>query len=193
MESISYFDLIIASLILFLGLKGIINGFFKEIFGMAGIVGGIFIGSTAGPKFGSWLDEQFFNFQNEAAIAFTGFIVILALFWVVMTFIGTLFTKLSVKSGLGPMDRLFGFVLGSGKIFFIFAVITYALGSINIIKKSLDPMFEKSMLYPFLFATGSVIIQIDPQSIEENLKDQAADHVETLLDDLTQTPNEVQP
>ena len=186
MESISYFDLVIATLILLLGLKGILNGFFKEIFGMVGIIGGIFIGSTVGPRLGMWLDSMFFNFENEAAISFTGFIVILAIFWLSMTYLGTLFSKLSIKSGLGPMDRIFGFLLGAGKIFFIFAIITYALSSVNIIKKSLNPMFSKSIMYPFLYATGSVVIQIDPNRIQEKIEDQAESQVDSLLDELTE-------
>ncbi len=185
MENISYLDLIVASLILLLGLKGIINGFFKEFFGMVGIVGGIFVGSNVGPKLGAWVDSLIFHFENDSAIAFTGFIIILATFWLGMTYIGHLFSKLSVRSGMGPLDKIFGFVLGAGKIFFIFAVIVYALSSVNIIKKSLDPVFEKSMLYPVLYAVGSVVIQIDPNRIQEKIEDQAEDRVESLLDELT--------
>lgn len=187
MDSISYFDLVVATLILLLGLKGIINGFFKEIFGMVGIVGGIFLGSTLGPKLGSWIDSLIFHFDNDAAVAFTGFILILALFWLGMTYIGHLFSKLSLRSGLGPLDKIFGFLLGSGKIFFIFSVIVYALSSVNIIKKSLDPMFEKSLLYPVLYATGSIVIQIDPDRIKAKMEDQAEEQVESLLDELTET------
>ncbi len=186
MDSISYLDLTAATLILLLGLKGIINGFFKEFFGMAGIVGGIFIGSHVGPKLGMWIDDLIFHFQNESAIAFTGFILIFGLFWLIMTYVGQLFSKLSIKSGLGPLDRIFGFILGAGKIFFIFAVIIYALSSINIIKKSLDPTFEKSLLYPLFYAVGSVVIQVDPDSIKDKFEEEAGDQVDSLLDELTE-------
>jgi membrane protein required for colicin V production len=186
MDSISYLDLIAATLILLLGLKGIINGFFKEFFGMAGIVGGIFVGSHVGPKLGLWVDSLIFHFENESAIAFTGFILVFALFWLGMTYIGVLFSKLSIKSGLGPLDRIFGFILGAGKIFFIFSVIIYALSSINIIKRSLEPTFDKSLLYPVFYAVGSVVIQIDPESIKDKFEEEAGDQVESLLDELTE-------
>jgi len=186
MDSISYLDLTAATLILLLGFKGIINGFFKEFFGMTGIVGGIFVGSHIGPKLGAWVDELIFHFENESAIAFTGFIVIFALFWMSMTYIGTLFSKLSIKSGLGPLDRIFGFILGAGKIFFIFSVIIYALSSVNIIKKSLESTFEKSLLYPVFYAVGSIVVQIDPDAIKEKFQDQAEDQVDSLLDELSQ-------
>lgn len=187
MDSISYLDLVAATLILLLGLKGIMNGFFKEFFGMVGVVGGIFVGSYVGPKLGQWFDNLIFHFENESAIAFTGFILVFALFWLSMTYAGVLFSKLSHKSGLGPLDKIFGFVLGAGKIFFIFSVIIYALSSINIVKRSLESFFDKSMLYPVFYAVGSVVIQIDPNAIKDKFEDEAEDQVDSLLDELTES------
>jgi membrane protein required for colicin V production len=51
---LNYFDIIAAAIILLLGLKGIVNGFFKEIFGLVGIIGGIFIASRFGPDVGQY-------------------------------------------------------------------------------------------------------------------------------------------
>ena len=47
MENISIFDIISLSLIFILGIKGVINGFIKEVFGLVGIVGGIFTATEA--------------------------------------------------------------------------------------------------------------------------------------------------
>ena len=69
----SYFDIIATIIILFLGLKGIINGFFKELFGLLGIIGGIFIASRLGNEVGEYLSDMIFKFENSAAINFTGF------------------------------------------------------------------------------------------------------------------------
>ncbi|EPD5732334.1 CvpA family protein, partial [Campylobacter jejuni] len=40
-----WFDAFILGFTLLLGLKGIINGLIKEIFGLLGIIGGVFIAS----------------------------------------------------------------------------------------------------------------------------------------------------
>ena len=48
----NYFDIIVSVIVLFLGLKGIINGFFKELFGLLGIVAGIFVASRVGDSVG---------------------------------------------------------------------------------------------------------------------------------------------
>ena len=61
----NYFDLIVTIIILFLGLKGVINGFFKEIFGLVGIIGGIFIASRVGDEVGQTLSDLIFNFQSQ--------------------------------------------------------------------------------------------------------------------------------
>ncbi|MCD8477442.1 MAG: CvpA family protein [Sulfurospirillum sp.] len=42
MTHISMFDIISLALVLILGIKGIINGFVKEVFGLLGIIGGVF-------------------------------------------------------------------------------------------------------------------------------------------------------
>jgi len=61
----NHFDLVIVSIILLLGLKGIINGFFKELFGLVGIIGGIFIASRVGDEVGLYLSDLIFNFENS--------------------------------------------------------------------------------------------------------------------------------
>jgi membrane protein required for colicin V production len=42
MENISLLDLISIALIILLGIKGVFRGFIKEVFGLVGIIGGIY-------------------------------------------------------------------------------------------------------------------------------------------------------
>ena len=165
----NYFDLIAAIIILFLGLKGIINGLFKEVFGLIGIVGGIFIASRLGDSVGQFLSDLIFNFSNSAAIGFTGFITTLALFWLLMIAIGYIFKKLSILSGLGPIDKILGFVFGASKFFLIAAVIAHAMYNIKAIKSTIDPLLSNSILFPILVETGGVIMKLDPVEISEDI------------------------
>jgi len=166
---LNYFDIIACAIILLLGLKGILNGFFKEIFGLVGIIGGIFIASRFGPDVGEYLNNLIFNFKNEGAIGFTGFLVTLAVFWLLMISTGTIFKKLSSMSGLGVYDRILGFVFGASKFFLIAAVIAHAIYNVQSLRTTMDSAMENSLLFPVLTQTGSVIMKIDPVSISDNL------------------------
>ena len=115
----SYFDIVVVVLVLLLGLKGILNGFFKEFFGLLGIVGGIFVASRVAKSVGEILSNAIFKFESSSAINFSGFLVTLAAFWLLMVSVGILFKKLSSASGLGFFDRIFGFIFSAGKFFFI--------------------------------------------------------------------------
>ncbi len=165
----NYFDLIASIIILFLGLKGIINGLFKEVFGLIGIVGGIFLASRAGDRVGELLNNLIFNFESSAAISFTGFLTTLAAFWLIMVLIGMIFKKLSILSGLGPIDKILGFVFGASKFFLIAAVIAHATYNIKAVKNSVDEYMSTSILFPILVETGAVIMKLDPVEIENDI------------------------
>lgn len=167
---INYFDIIVSIIILFLGLKGILNGFFKEVFGLIGIIGGIFVASRLGESVGQFLSDLIFNFENTSAINFTGFLTTLALFWLLMIGVGQVFKKLSSLSGLGALDQVLGFVFGASKFFFIAAVIAHAAYNIKAIKSVIDESsLSTSYLFPILTETGSVIMKLDPVEISDDI------------------------
>lgn len=165
----SYFDIIVSIIVLFLGLKGIINGFFKELFGLFGIVGGIFIASRVGDDVGQLISDSVFKFENSAAIGFTGFLVTLALFWLLMVVIGLIFKKLSSISGLGIFDKILGFIFSAGKFFLIAAVISYAAYNIKAMRANIDSMMQNSFVFPVLVEIGSVIMKLDPVEISQDI------------------------
>jgi len=168
-RSFNYFDLVVVAIILLLGLKGIINGFFKEIFGLVGIIGGIFIASRSGDEVGQYLSDNLFAFDNSSAVSFTGFLATLVAFWLVMIVLGTIFKKLSSASGLGIVDKLLGFVFGASKFFLITAVIAHALYNIAALRPSIDSFMNNSKLFPAFVATGSIIMKLDPVKISQDI------------------------
>lgn len=166
---INYFDLAAASIILLLGLKGIINGFFKEVFGLIGIIGGIFIASRVGDSVGEYLNNLIFNFSSPAAVSFLGFLTTLAVFWLIMIIVGHLFKKLSSMSGLGVVDKILGFIFGASKFFLIAAVIAHAAYNIKAVRSTIDSALQNSVLFPILVETGGIIMKIDPVNISEDI------------------------
>ncbi|MEJ2499683.1 MAG: CvpA family protein [Campylobacterales bacterium] len=180
----NYFDLVVAAIILLLGLKGILNGFFKELFGLIGIVGGIFIASRVSKDVGAFLNDNIFHFESQAAVSFSGFLLTLALFWLVMVGLGHLFKKLGALSGLGVVDRIAGFVFGSGKFFLIAAVIAYALNNINAVRENISEPLAGSVLFPVLVETGGYIMHLDTDALQQKT-DAAAVHVEENVSGIT--------
>ena len=180
----SIFDLIVGSIILLLGLKGILNGFFKELFGLIGIVGGIFIGSRIAKDVGTFLSDAIFKFDSPAAVSFLGFLVTLAVFWGLMIAAGILFKKFSKLSGLGLMDKILGFVFGSGKFFFIASVIVYAFYNFKAIRDNVD--MQDGIMLPILVKTGSVIMKIDGEKIADDINnsiDNGLESAKEVLED----------
>jgi membrane protein required for colicin V production len=184
---INYFDLVAASIILLLGLKGIINGFFKEVFGLIGIIGGIFIASRVGESLGEYLNNLIFNFTSPAAVSFLGFLTALAAFWLLMVIAGHLFKKLSALSGLGPVDKILGFIFGASKFFLIAAVIANAAYNIKAVRSSIDSALQTSVLFPILVETGGIIMKIDPVGVSDevnNTIDDATDAIKAKTEDI---------
>jgi len=165
----NYFDLIVSVIILLLGLKGIINGFFKEIFGLIGIIGGIFVASRVGNSVGKVLSDSVFKLDSSAAISFLGFLVTLGVFWIFMIMIGYIFKKLSLLSGLGIFDRILGFVFGASKFFLIAAVIAHAVYSIKVVKSTIEEPMQNSFMFPLLVSTGAFIMKLDPVEISDDI------------------------
>jgi len=187
----NYFDLIVAIIILFLGLKGIINGFFKEIFGLVGIIGGIFIASRVGDEVGQTLSDLIFNFQSQAAIGFAGFITTLTLFWLLMIVVGFAFKKLSSLSGLGPVDKILGFIFGASKFFFIGAVIAHSMYNIKAIKSTIDPHLEDSILFPILVETGGFIMKLDPIELSDDINESVKNVQENIENAIDKSASEM--
>ncbi len=158
MEHITFFDVVVILFILFLGLKGIFRGFIKEAFSLVGLVGGIFIASRYGDELGNFIDKNLYHFQNHAALSLVGFLIVLAAFWIAAVLLGALFSSL-VKESISILDRVFGFLVGILKVFFIVSIIIYIISSIDILKTNLEKYVSKSFLYPYLIKTGSYILK----------------------------------
>lgn len=162
---LNYFDVAVGSIVLLLGLKGLLNGFSKEVFGLAGIVGGVYVASHLGGYIGKFLSDTLFHFESATAINLVGFIFALGIFWLLMVALGAGFKKLSALSGLGPLDRILGFIIGSSKFFFILSIIIYALFSVTAIRENFEDKMKDSIFYKPMFATGDFILHIETDDV----------------------------
>lgn len=172
MQELTTFDIVIIAITIILGLKGLFKGFIKEVFGLIGIVGGIFVASRLSDQIGEVI-KPVLGLENVATISVIGFVAGLIIFWLVVYFIGMILSKVSAMSGLGIFDRILGFAFGSAKIFLIFSIIAYALYQVDSFKTTLNKQFKTSIVFPVLVETGSYIIKLDTskftQTVDENI------------------------
>jgi len=199
--ALNYFDLIVGSIVLLLGLKGILNGFFKEVFGLIGIVGGVFVASRFAKEVGEYLSNLVFKFDNDSAIGFTGFLVTLAVFWGVMVALGVVFKKLSKASGLGIFDKILGFVFGASKFFLIVSIIAYAVYNVKTIRVNLKSTMESSFMFPVMVEVGGFIMKMDPvdsvaklqekqDEMQEKLEGAVEEHLQSSVEEKAQEISE---
>jgi len=165
MVNFNYFDITIGAIVLILGIKGFMNGFIKEVFGLVGLVGGVYFASRLSDTAATFIETNFLQLENTALLKLLGFMAILIIIWLSATILGSIFSKLTSASGLGFINRLFGFIAGGGKYFLIFALIVTALSNVTLIKDNLEKYVQDSVLYPYLKKTGSSIINLDPKTL----------------------------
>lgn len=185
MDGISFFDIVLIILTLFLGLKGLMRGFIKEFFGLVGIIGGVFFASRISHDIGYFING-IVPIENESTKSLIGFVLAFIAIWLVAYLVGMIVSKISSMSGLGIFDRILGFIFGAAKIFFIFAIIIYALSKIEAVKTKLDENLASSMMYPILQEVGDAIIKLDAQGISQKIEENIEQGVESVKDGVTQ-------
>jgi len=163
MIDFNYFDITIGAIVLILGIKGFMNGFIKEVFGLVGLVGGVWLASRLASDAATFIDSNFIHIENTAMLQLLGFLAILTVVWLGATILGSIFSKLTSISGLGFVNRLLGFIAGGGKYFIIFALIVTALSNVTLVKDNIGKYVNDSVLYPYLLKTGASIIHLDPK------------------------------
>lgn len=182
MSEINYLDITVISLSVLLGIKGILNGFVKELFGLAGIIGGAYVASRVSSQVGVWVNENIYPLENQAAIGLVGFVLTLAVVWLSAVFAGNLIAKGLKMTGLGLLDRLLGFLFGSGKIFLILSIIIFALSNVEFIKKKSEKYTQNSLIYPWTLYVGENIIKLDPEQISNEIADKIDQAQQKLLE-----------
>jgi len=187
MMDFNYFDVTIAAIILILGIKGFMQGFIKEAFGLVGLVAGVYFAARLAPEAASFIDTNFFHLENQSLLKLVGFLAILILIWLGATILGSIFSKLTNQSGLGFLNRLFGFIAGGGKYFLIFALIVTALSNVTLVKDNLEKYVKDSVLYPYLKEAGAYLINLDTSAMGLDMTETSKPTENTPENNITHT------
>ncbi len=178
MDLVTWFDIIIIALVLMLGIKGILNGLIKEAFGLIGLIGGLIIASRFSDLSGEFITKNIYKFENPSFLQFVAFISLWLVFWIVCLLVGKFLSKIVSVSGLGFLDRLGGFVMGSGKIFLTFSAVVAVISGTSL-NNIIAHYFANSKVYPVLIETGKWITNLDVKNIKSELDEIVARPTDT--------------
>ncbi|PLY06751.1 MAG: colicin V synthesis protein [Arcobacter sp.] len=182
MQDFTIFDMVIVSITILLGLKGLFRGFIKEVFGLIAIIGGIFVASRMAAEIGNVI-APILALENVATIKLIGFVIGLIGFWAIVYVAGIILSKIFAASGLGLFDRILGFLFGAAKIFLIFSVITYALYQVQSFKELMNKKVSDSIVFPFLVETGGFIVKLDASDFVKKVEEKITPKAEEIEED----------
>jgi membrane protein required for colicin V production len=140
------FDIVIAALLIFGFVRGVMKGLFVEVASLAALIGGVYGAIHFSYFIGDFLKEAVSWDQEYVSLAaFAGtFITII----VTIALLGKMLTKLADFAALGVINKILGGVFGAIKIGLILSVIFIFFGKMNdtipfVKKETLD----ESILY----------------------------------------------
>ena len=173
MDLVTWFDIIVIALVLILGVKGIINGLIKEAFGLIGLIGGLVVASRFSDVAEGFISKNIYKFENASLLQFVAFIGLWLVFWLICLLVGKFLSKIVSVSGLGFLDRLGGFVMGSGKIFLTFSAVIAVMAGTSL-NNIIEPYAKNSNVYPLLLQTGRWITNVDIKNIKNEIDEMIA-------------------
>lgn len=158
MSNFYWFDILLIGLTLLLALRGIVSGLVKELFGLLGIVLGIFFAARWDNQAADFIKANIYDIANDDLAMFAGFLSVLIIIWVLCLLAGSVLSKLIKLSGLGFLDRLGGFIFGGAKFFCIFAVLVFCVQRVDFLYQNLTQYTQNSFTLPWLESTGAFIM-----------------------------------
>ncbi|MEN8776125.1 MAG: CvpA family protein [Polaribacter sp.] len=123
------FDIIIAALLIFGFVRGIMKGLFVEVASLVALIGGVYGAIHFSYFLGDFLKE-YVSWSEEyiSLAAFAGTFIIII---IIIALLGKVLTKLADFAALGILNKILGGVFGVLKIGLILSVIFIFFGKMN--------------------------------------------------------------
>lgn len=162
---IGVIDIVIVVILLVGALLGRFSGFIKTLISLTSWIVGVVLGIMFGAKIGSWIFPKGFD-SIEWLPEVVGFALLLIAVLVVGAFIQQFVNKALDSTGLKPLDRILGMVLG----FATGAFVVIAIGTIFGLGNAPQELWKNSRLLQFLMEfevfvrdiLGTIPVQVTP-------------------------------
>ncbi|WP_111706943.1 CvpA family protein [Lutibacter citreus] len=140
------FDIIIAALLVFGFIRGLLKGLFVEVASLVALIAGIYGAIHFSFFVGNFLAKQVS--WDERYITIVSFAVTFAIIVLVISLLGKLFTKIADFAALGLLNKILGGVFGALKIGLILSIVLLVFTKLNdTIPFISDEQKEESILY----------------------------------------------
>lgn len=168
------FDIIIAVILVFGFIRGLMKGLFVEVASLAALVAGVYGAIHFSHFVGDFLKEKLS--WSEQYITLASFAITFAIIVLAISLLGKLFTKLADFAYLGWINKILGGVFGTLKLALILSVVLLVFDKfnntipfVNEAEKEKSILYEPvrklaPMLFPTLIKDGS-----EEQKIEEEV------------------------
>jgi uncharacterized membrane protein required for colicin V production len=168
--------MIIAGLILFLSLKGLVNGFTKELFNFIGLIVGIAVAARMNITVGQFISENIFPIENDPALRMVGFVTVLVAIWVISTLFSSIIDSVS-SDEVGFFSRILGYILTILRYVAIFSIILVSVKNVDLISKKLEVYSQDSKMMSSLNEIGNKLLNREEEEpIKENNETKNENH-----------------
>jgi membrane protein required for colicin V production len=154
-------DMVIVGVVLFLAIKGLVNGFSKELFNFLGLIGGIAVAARTNEVVGDLIIKQ--NILPEMLTQYQkiiGFVAVFLAIWILFNLISSLFSTVTSEE-IGIVSRIFGYIVGVARYAFIFALIVFGFNNADFLKEKFSKYTENSQLFAPMSKVGQKLLNRD--------------------------------
>ena len=140
------FDIIIAAILVFGFIRGLLKGLFVEVASLISLIAGIYGAIHFSSFVGNFLAEKVD--WDEKYITIVSFAITFAIIVLVIALLGKLFTKVADFASLGFLNKLLGGVFGALKLGLILSIVLLVFNKLNnTIPFLSEKQTEESILY----------------------------------------------
>ncbi|MGB0892744.1 MAG: CvpA family protein [Flavobacteriaceae bacterium] len=171
------FDIVIAALLLFGFIRGLMKGLFVEVASLVALITGVY-GSIHFSYFvGDWLQDSVD--WEEKYISLTAFAATFIIIIITISLAGKLLTKIADFAALGIINKVLGGVFGALKIGLILSVVFIFFGKMNdTIPFVKEETLDESVLFePVKKIAPTIFPSIIKDEEVEKLKDKAIENI----------------
>jgi len=151
-------DMVIIGIILFLAIRGLINGFSKELFNFLGLIGGIAVAARTNDMVGNLIIQQ--KILPEVLVQYQtiiGFVAVFLAIWILFNLISSLFSGFT-SDEIGIVSRFIGYIIAITRYAFIFALIIFGFNNADFLKEKFSKYTEKSQIFTPMSIIGQKLL-----------------------------------